>query len=90
VGKNLTTAEYRDTIERDAAQFAWEESIKVRKNKKHHYSPSTSGTSACGKHLSGLWDNSAEDWRGVTCKRCLSRRPTKPRRRKSSTKGVSK
>ena len=76
--KTLTTAEYRDTIERDAARFAWEESIKVRKKKRCHYSVSSSGTAACGMSLSGLWDNSTANRRRVTCKRC--RRPRKEAR----------
>lgn len=74
------TKAYREMIEHEAAQFAWEESLKVRKYKKHHHSWSSSGTSACGMNLSGLWDNSTNEWSGVTCKRCLSKKP-KPRRK---------
>lgn len=80
--KNMSVSESRAIIEREATQFAWEESIKVRRHKKHHYSVTPSGTSACGMGLSGLWDNSTGHWPSVTCKRCLARRPKRSRKEK--------
>lgn len=77
--KKMSAFESREIIEREAAQFTWEESIKVRRHKKHHFSVTTSGTSACGRGLSGLWDNSTAHWPSVTCRRCRASKPKKAR-----------